>query len=152
MDEKLINEYYDYIFSNALNMCRNYQEAEDITQIAMTKAFLSTTSRHEFIRSYLYAILRNTFINKRLKDNRERKKCDKYKYMVSEYTYTEPEDDYILKVFEILPDGIREVCWLFFVEEYKYKEIAEELEVPIGTVMSRIYRGRKVLQKELRHD
>ncbi|OFW65615.1 MAG: RNA polymerase subunit sigma-24 [Actinobacteria bacterium RBG_16_68_21] len=159
------------LYSAALRMTRNPTDAEDVLQEALLKAFRGyhTYESGTNLKAWLYRILTNTFINK----YRERSRRP------SEVELGELEDLYLFKrlggeestggatrsaeeealegfvdedikgALESLPENFRMPVLLADVEGFSYKEIAEIMDVPIGTVMSRLHRGRKALQRAL---
>ncbi len=151
---------FDSLYNFARWLAHDETEAEDLVQETFSKAlrgFSSFTPGSDF-RAWIFRILRNTFLTSRT--------GLRAKLTVS----LEPEDEAMIAVtwetpeslaltsatrealqaaLERLPVGYREVILLSDVEEMKYKEIAEVLSIPIGTVMSRVARGRKLLRQSL---
>jgi RNA polymerase sigma-70 factor (ECF subfamily) len=152
------------LFRTALRMTRNREDAEDLVQEAITKAFAAFDRFEEGtnFRAWIFKILTNTFINNyyRLRD---RQKAPSLEEMEDETSFqpsfegVTPEEallntltrEDILRAIESLPLEFRAVVVLTLVEGFSYKETAEILDIPIGTVMSRLHRGRKLLQKLL---
>ncbi len=152
------------LFRTALRMTRNREDAEDLVQEAVTKAFAAFDRFEEGtnFRAWIFKILTNTFINNyyRLRD---RQKAPSLEEMEDETSFqpsfegVTPEEallntltrEDILRAIESLPLEFRAVVVLTLVEGFSYKETAEILDIPIGTVMSRLHRGRKLLQKLL---
>ena len=162
--------YMDNLYGAALRMTRNQSDAEDLVQETFLKAyrrfggFLEGTN----LKAWLYRILTNTYINiyrskKRRPDETDLAEVeDLYLYRrlggLEGATAGRSAEDELLELFteaevkdaiEALPEGFRLAVLLADVEGFAYKEIAEILDIPIGTVMSRLHRGRKALQKEL---
>jgi RNA polymerase sigma-70 factor (ECF subfamily) len=163
-------EHMGSLYSAALRMTRNPADAEDLVQETYLKAYRAFASFEEGtnLKAWLYRILTNTFINsyrskKRRPDETELEDVeDLYLYrrlggleaaaagrsaedeLMDMFTETE-----IKQAVEELPEQFRLAVLLADVEGFSYKEIAEILDVPIGTVMSRLHRGRKALQKRL---
>ncbi|HLI74484.1 MAG TPA: sigma-70 family RNA polymerase sigma factor [Acidimicrobiales bacterium] len=158
------------LYTAALRMTRNPADAEDLVQETFLKAYRAF-DRYEDgtnIRAWLYKILTNTFINSYRAAKRRPEKADVedvedlYMYrrlgelptagtgrsaedeVLSGFT-----DDEVKNAIESLPESFRIAVLLADVEGFSYKEIADITDVPIGTVMSRIHRGRKALQKAL---
>jgi RNA polymerase sigma-70 factor (ECF subfamily) len=163
-------EYMPQLYSAALRMTRNASDAEDLVQETYLKAFRGFGGFKEGtnLKAWLYRILTNTFINsyrskKRRPDETELDEVeDLYLYRrlggleaVQAGRSAEDElmdwftDAEVKDAIEHLPENFRLAVLLADVEGFSYKEIAEILEIPIGTVMSRLHRGRKALQKEL---
>jgi RNA polymerase sigma-70 factor (ECF subfamily) len=164
-------EHMPGLYSAALRMTRNPADAEDLLQETYLKAYRSFGSFQEGtnLRAWLYRILTNTFINSYRAAKRRPEVTDVedvedlylYKRMVGPGgissrsaedealdTFT---DDVVKTALEELPEAFRMAVLLADVEGFSYKEISEITDVPIGTVMSRIHRGRRALQKTL-HD
>ena len=158
------------LYTAALRMTRNPADAEDLVQETFLKAYRAF-DRYEDgtnLRAWLYKILTNTFINSYRAAKRRPEKADVedvedlYLYhrigdlqatgvgrSAEDEVFDHFTDDEVKKAIESLPEAFRIAVLLADVEGFSYKEIAEITEVPIGTVMSRIHRGRKALQKAL---
>ncbi|MGZ4147723.1 MAG: sigma-70 family RNA polymerase sigma factor [Actinomycetota bacterium] len=155
------------LYSAALRLTRNPADAEDLVQEAYLRAYRGFSGFQEGtnLRAWMYRILTNTFINNYRKKQRQPQTVsdedieDWYLYdrlgesaaaASAETSVLEriPDED-VQKALEALPEQFRMAVWLADVEGFSYKEIAEILDVPIGTVMSRLHRGRKSLQKAL---
>jgi RNA polymerase sigma-70 factor (ECF subfamily) len=161
--------FLDALYRTALRMTRSEAEAEDLVQETYIRAF---RFRHQFtpgtnLKAWLFRILTNTFINqyRRKAARPETTELDDveesilYRHMrdVSPGSASpNPEAELIdntlssevKDALEALPEKFRTTL-LLDVEGFSYKEIAEMLDIPIGTVMSRLHRGRKFLQKRL---
>jgi RNA polymerase sigma-70 factor, ECF subfamily len=148
-------------------MTRNPADAEDLVQEAYLRAYRGFAGFQEGtnLRAWMYRILTNTFINSYRKKQRQPQTVseedieDWYLYdrlgdsaaeesAESEVLERIPDED-VQRALDALPEQFRMAVWLADVEGFSYKEIAEILDVPIGTVMSRLHRGRKSLQKAL---
>ena len=158
------------LYTAAMRMTRNPSDAEDLVQETYLKAYRAYGSFQEGtnLKAWLYKILTNTFINTyRAKSRRPMETDiedieDLYLFrrlgglegstagrsaeeeMLEHFT-----DDELKAAIESLPEYFRIVVLLADVEGFSYKEIAEITDVPIGTVMSRLHRGRKALEKAL---
>ena len=163
-------QYAPQLFSAAMRMTRNRSDAEDLVQEAYLKAYRSfhTFTEGTNLRAWLFRILTNTYINKYRAKQRRFDETDLgdvedlylYKRMGS---FEDPSigrsaeeslmqmlpDTEVKQALEALPDNFRMPVILADVEGFAYKEIAEMLDIPIGTVMSRLHRGRKAMQKAL---
>jgi RNA polymerase sigma-70 factor (ECF subfamily) len=163
-------QYMGPLYTAALRMTRNPADAEDLVQETYLKAYRAFGSFQEGtnLRAWLYRILTNTYINSyRAKQRRpEERDLDEVEDL---YLYrrlgalddalsgrsAEDElmamftDDEVKHAMEELPEQFRMAVYLADVEGFAYKEIAEILDIPIGTVMSRLHRGRKSMQKKL---
>jgi RNA polymerase sigma-70 factor (ECF subfamily) len=160
----------DALYSGALRMTRNPADADDLVQETYLRAYRGY-ERFEAgtnLRAWLYRILTNTFINSyRAKQRRPQESEleeveDLYLYRrlggLESASLGRSAEDELMDTFseaevktavESLPENFRMAVLLADVEGFSYKEIAEILDVPIGTVMSRLHRGRKALQKAL---
>ncbi len=155
------------LYSAALRLTRSPVDAEDLVQETYLRAYRGFGGFEEGtnLRAWMYRILTNTFINAYRKKQREPVTVqddeieDWFLYdrlggsgveasAESEVLDRIPDED-VQRALEALPEGFRMAVLLADVEGFSYKEIAEILEIPIGTVMSRLHRGRKALQKAL---
>lgn len=154
------------LFNAALYMTRNAAHAEDLVQETLLKAF-RFWHRYEQgtnCKAWLFRILTNTFINRNRKKQHLQESIDASERehsgtALSETStfYETPEMDYLGKLFpehvkqavEALPENFRIPVILADLHDFSYKEIADIMECPVGTVMSRLFRGRKRLQEEL---
>ncbi|MFB3738557.1 MAG: sigma-70 family RNA polymerase sigma factor [Candidatus Velamenicoccus archaeovorus] len=155
------------LYGAALRMTRNAADAEDLVQETFLRAYRGFAGFQEGtnLRAWLYRILTNTFINSYRKRQRQPITVpdediedwflfDKLgeagveSSAESEVLERLPDED-VQRALEALPEGFRMAVLLADVEGFSYKEIAEILDVPIGTVMSRLHRGRKALEKAL---
>ena len=163
-------EHMPGLYSAALRMTRNAADAEDLVQETYLKAYRSYASFEEGtnLRAWLYRILTNTFINS-YRASKRRPEVTDVEDVEDLYLYrrlpstgggesgrsAEDEaldrftDDDVKTALEELPEAFRMAVLLADVQGFSYKEIAEITDVPIGTVMSRIHRGRRALQKAL---
>ena len=163
-------EYAPQLFSAAMRMARNPADAEDLVQETYLKAYRAydTFEAGTNLKAWLYRILTNTYINKYRRDSRRPNETDLgevedlylYRRLGSEQSVDAARsvEDQVLdglvesdikQAVESLPENFRIPVLLADLEGFAYKEIAEILDVPIGTVMSRLHRGRKALQRAL---
>jgi RNA polymerase sigma-70 factor (ECF subfamily) len=162
-------EYMPQLYSAALRMTRNAQDAEDLVQETYLKAYRAYENFEAGtnLKAWLYRILTNTYINiYRSKQRRpEESELDEVEelYLYRKWGSSQNEmgrsaeevvlnsltDTEVKSAIEALPEQFRIAVLLADVEGFSYQEIAEILSVPSGTVMSRIHRGRKLLQKYL---
>jgi RNA polymerase sigma-70 factor (ECF subfamily) len=166
--ENLILEHVDMLHAVALRLTRNSADADDLTQNTLVKAlrFHDKFKEGTYIKAWLLTILRNTFINE------YRRKARRPTFV--ELTGAEPAadsapdpsipfepregrtedllellDDVVREAIESLPEDFRFAVVKADLEDKSYKEIAEMMDCPIGTVMSRLFRGRKLLRERL---
>jgi RNA polymerase sigma-70 factor (ECF subfamily) len=157
--------YLEPLYATALRLTRNRADAEDLVQDTFVKAlrFSDRFARGTNLKAWLYTILHNTWRN-RLRDA-ARDAVDVDSERVEEaaslpggpVALETPErillreslDADLKAALDELPEAFREAVWLRDVEEFSYAEIAEMVQVPIGTVMSRISRGRRLLFERL---
>jgi len=155
------------LYSAALRMTRNPSDAEDLVQETYLRAYRGFSGFEEGtnLRAWMYRILTNTFINSYRKKQREPVTVQEddldewYLYDKLGESGVEPSaeaevirsmpDEDVQKALEALPEGFRLAVLLADVEGFSYKEIAEIHGIPIGTVMSRLHRGRRALEKAL---
>jgi RNA polymerase sigma-70 factor (ECF subfamily) len=165
-DEVLV--HLDAMFGVACKLTRNPTEAEDLVQDAFVKAMRARETFHAGtnLKAWLFRILTNTFINKYRRGGLERSVLDGPDAdpladgWVSASTMRQlrdPETQALMplvegeirRALEALPPEFRLAVVLSDVEEFTYEEIAQIMGCPIGTVMSRLHRGRKLLQSAL---
>lgn len=144
------------LFRTALRLTRDRAEAEDLVQEAYLQAWKSF---HRFepgtnCRAWLFKILFHVIQHHRRKWFKMRLVTDTDDFLEETVSYEPPvaphlSDEDVLAAFDKIPQHYREVVLLADVEELSYKEVAAALDIPLGTVMSRLNRGRKLLRHEL---
>ena len=163
-------QYAPQLFSTALRMTRNRADAEDLVQETFMKAWRAYDSYQEGtnLRAWLFRIMTNSFINrynaaKRRPVESELDEVEElYLYRrigaVDQSKINPSAEDQMMEMFtdeevktalEELPESFRLPVLLSDVDGFSYKEISEMLDVPIGTVMSRLHRGRKAMHRML---
>ena len=160
--------FVDSLYNTAYRMTRSAEDAEDLVQETFFKAYKYYDKFEEGtnLKAWLFKILKNTFINNYRKRKLEPRSVDfaeiedSFERIVRRDASEQPSDpesdffsgvldDDVKKALESLPYDYRMVVILADLEDFSYKEIAEILDCPVGTVMSRLYRGRKLLEKAL---
>lgn len=156
----------DALYNYALKIVRNSDDAQDLVQETYYKAY---KSYHQFqggtnSKAWMFMILKNTFINNYRKLKREPSRVDYdeiediYENIKSEQSkdnnldldfYNNLFDDDLSSALAKLPEKMKEIFLLCDLEGYSYEEISEIVDIPIGTVRSRLHRARKLLQDEL---
>ena len=159
--------FMDQLYAAALRYTKNPEDARDLVQDTYLKAF---NSFHQFeegtnLRAWLYRVLTTTFINTYRKDQRrpqlsageledwqlakaQSHTSDLGKSAEAEALENLPDSD-IKRALQEIPEEFRIAVYLADVEGFSYKEIADIVDVPAGTVMSRLHRGRKLLREKL---
>jgi len=163
--EKIAFEYVDRLYGTALKLTRNQNEAEDLVQETYVRAFqhFSQFEQGTKFKAWIFRILMNTFINSYRRKGRAP--------VLVDFTEIEPVheeaahdlsfanqpvenlyellDEEVRQALERLPEEYRMVLLLASVEGFSYEEIARMLSIPIGTVMSRLFRARALMRKTL---
>lgn len=158
----------DALYGAALRMTRDSAQAEDLVQETLLRAYRFW---HKFepgtnIKAWLFRIQTNIYINRYRKSQTEQQIIDDReaedllnRYAAEESTFIPPDtrdsffksvlSDEVMKALDSLPFDFRMAVLLADMHEFSYKEIAEVLDCPVGTVMSRLHRARKLLQAQL---
>jgi RNA polymerase sigma-70 factor, ECF subfamily len=167
--EALALVHLDSLYGTAVRMTRNPRDAEDLVQDTMLAAyrFFDHFEPGTHIKAWLFKILTNTFINRYRKRTREREVKELLDHedapsLMSQEAVEASRDpeqvlvgtllsDDVRRALDSLPHDYRMAVVLCDLEEFSYKEIADIMDCPVGTVMSRLHRGRRMLQAAL-HD
>jgi RNA polymerase sigma-70 factor (ECF subfamily) len=167
--EELTLPHLDPLYSAALRLTKNDRDAEDLVQDTFLRAyrFFDKFERGTNIKAWLFRILTNAFINRYRRSVRERdivegsekeavqerfvsRRATEYASNPEQYLFDRLLSDDVLRAIDELPIDFRLVVILADLQDFSYNEIAEIVGCPVGTVMSRLYRGRKLLQRKLR--
>jgi len=160
--------HLEALYGFALRLTRNTSDAEDLVQEAFLRAyrFRGSYAPGTNMRAWMFKILSNLFINRYRRSSRESSALDGVEGdAIAEAALSrdsvrllrDPEahfeaglfGEHVTRALESLPPDFRAVVMLSDIEEFSYKEIAEIMGCPIGTVMSRLHRARRLLQKQL---
>jgi RNA polymerase sigma-70 factor (ECF subfamily) len=154
--------YLDSLYGTALRLTRSGPDAEDLVQDTYLKAFRAASQfqRGTNLKAWLFTILHNTFRNRRRDAGRNPIDVDSevVERAVDHAGHQDSPEQLLTRAtldadlqaaLDALPAAFRQAVWLRDVEEFSYAEIAGMLQVPIGTVMSRISRGRRMLYERL---
>lgn len=165
--EKEALPHMDALLRTALRMTKNEADAEDLVQETFVKAyrFWDKFEQGSNCRAWLFKIMTNIFINDYRSKSRAPQAVDVddiddnylYRHLTTSDHEENPEGQFFAKIFdddvkkaiEELPDDFRMVVVLSFLEGFSYQEIADIADLQLGTVKSRLHRGRKLLQKQL---
>ena len=150
-------EHLPSLQRRAHSLCRSNADADDLVQDAVLRA-LANQLQFELgtnLRAWLMQILFHVFVSGHRRKKRERMALDRFEHEPNvaeqgprvECVTELPER--IKRALGVLPDGMADVVRLVDIDELSYREAAESLKVPVGTVMSRLYRGRERLAAEL---
>lgn len=166
--EKLMNKYYQHIFNLIYKMIFRKEDVEDLTQEAFIKAFnsLANFDRQFAFSTWLYKIATNNCIDYLRKKKLSTFSIDKeistedsdFKFEIPDTEFVpdnkiieEQRKKIIDEAIENLPEKYKKVIVLRHKKEMEYEEIAEKLDLPLGTVKAHIFRGRELLNKYLKN-
>lgn len=165
--EEEIVPHLDAMYNFALRLTSDPSDAEDLVQDTIVKAFrfFSSYEKGTNAKAWLFRILKNSYINNYRKQSKQPNQVD-YDEVSSFYEtiradrtdtsdledkmFRELVDDDISQALDELPEDFRTVVLLCDVEGFTYEEIANMLDVPIGTIRSRLHRGRNLLKAQLK--
>lgn len=160
--------YLDALYNTALRLARNAEDAEDLVQETFLKAYRAYAqfTPGTNLKAWLFKILKNTFINQYRKKQAAPPESDfsaieeSFESEISaeaggqiknpeEEALERAFDENVQRALDALPADYRMAVLLADIEGFSYREVAEILEIPVGTVMSRLYRGRKLLEETM---
>ncbi len=166
--EGMAMPYLDALYNTAYRLARNAEDAEDLVQETFLKAYRSFDqfTPGTNLKAWLFKILKNTFINEYRRrqaappasdfaeiedafESQIRPAAGSVQKNPEEEALAQSFDQEVQRALEALPHDYRIAVLLADIEGFSYKEIAEILEIPLGTVMSRLYRGRKLLEETM---
>ena len=166
--EETAMPFVDSLYNTAYRMTRNAEDAQDLVQETYFKAYryYDKFAEGTNLKAWLFKILKNTFINNYRKKQKQpyqtdfadieeslesRVQDDAHRSLSrpDEILLENVLDEHVQKAMDGLPEDYRMAVVLADLEGFSYKEVAEILEVPVGTVMSRLYRGRKLLEEAM---
>ncbi len=168
--ERLFSPIVQMAYGTAVRLTRNRTEAEDLVQDAALLAYRAFGSFQQGtnFKAWFFRILTNAFYSRHRKEKHEKANLST-EDVPSLYLYTKTAEaglhgresdpasaimdkldtEQVSEALEALPTEYRVVATLYFIEDFSYQQIAEVLECPVGTVRSRLHRGRRMLQKAL---
>jgi RNA polymerase sigma-70 factor (ECF subfamily) len=166
--EEMAMPFVDSLYNTAYRMTRNAEDAQDLVQETYFKAYryYDKFTEGTNLKAWLFKILKNTFINNYRKKQKQPFQTDfadieeSLESRVQDDAHRAPSrpdeillenvlDEHVQSAIDSLPQDYRMAVVLADLEGFSYKEIADILEVPVGTVMSRLYRGRKLLEEAM---
>jgi RNA polymerase sigma-70 factor (ECF subfamily) len=166
--EAVALEHFDALYNTALRMTRNPSSAQDLVQETYLKAyrFFDRFEPGTNLKAWLFTILRNTYINAYRKTVRQQPQVD-FEHVQLFYADTSSASEWqdrssteemlrhvvqddVKRALDELPEEYRLVVLLADLEDFSYKEIAAIVDCPVGTVMSRLFRGRRLLRQSLK--
>jgi RNA polymerase sigma-70 factor (ECF subfamily) len=166
--EALVLEHMDMMYAVALRLTHNAADAQDLTQNTVVKAlrFHEKFERGTYIKAWLLTILRNTFINEYRRKVRRPAHVELSGMEAAKDDHPDPGvnftpqsrqpeelmellDDRVKDAVLALPEDFKQAVIMADIQDMSYKEIAERMDCPLGTVMSRLFRGRKLLREKL---
>lgn len=166
--ERLVDEHLDGLYGAALRYTRDQSRAEDLVQDTVMRAlrFRDQFEPGTNFRAWIFTILTHTFIHGYRRQKREHEilegvsrhdVANEFSSEISQQHAQAPEQAYMEQLFsddvlaalDALPEEFRTVVVLCDIEGLSYKDISEAIDCPVGTVMSRLYRGRRILESKL---
>jgi RNA polymerase sigma-70 factor, ECF subfamily len=168
--EAVALQYMNNLYTTAMHYTKNMEEAEDLVQETYLRAyrFFDKFEEGTNFKAWISRILTNTFINSYRKKARtpQQVQLDKVDFFIvddvnisdqdvtqnayQDETFDKLFDDEVNRALDRLNENFRQIIVLADVEGLSYKEISDKVDIPLGTVMSRLFRARRMLQKSLR--
>ncbi len=152
--ERLVEQHYQSLYRYAFRLTGSAADADDLTQETFCKAQMRLNQLREAARAkaWLFSILRNTYLH-RVRDRKNERLVDLEDAgeVADRFPETLPEvePEKLQQVLDELPEGFRTPIILYYFEEFSYRDIAEHMQLPIGTVMSRLSRAKGHLRDRL---
>ncbi|MCB1120806.1 MAG: RNA polymerase sigma factor [Verrucomicrobiae bacterium] len=156
--EETVDQHYKNLYYFALNLTKNGADAEDLVQQAFLKLAKSYSKIRDIskVKSWLFSTCYRQFIDQKRRSTRYPE--IQYEESGAEALMAEPagirnvlDGQEVLTAMKSLKESLRVPLTLFYFEHYSYQEIADCMELPLGTVMSRLYRGKAELYKRLKN-
>jgi RNA polymerase sigma-70 factor (ECF subfamily) len=154
--QRLVDEYYAALYRYAYRLTGSAADADDLTQEAFCKAQLNLGQLRDLTRSrpWLFSILRNAYLH-RIRAERQARwvslevAADVPEPVTESDATLDIDPERLQQALAELPEGFRTPVILFYFEDFSYRDIAEQMELPIGTVMSRLARAKTHLRARL---
>ncbi|MCX7700134.1 MAG: sigma-70 family RNA polymerase sigma factor [Gemmataceae bacterium] len=152
---RLVDEHYAQLYRYAYRLCGSAETAADLTQETFAKAHAQFSQLRDPARAkpWLFAILRNTYLQQRRQEKNHREvPLESLEQPAASDIADDPYDvnpQRLQEALNELPEMFRTPLILFYFEELSYRDIAEQMNVPIGTVMSRLARAKSYLRQRL---
>jgi RNA polymerase sigma-70 factor (ECF subfamily) len=152
--ERLVNDHYASLYRFAFRLTGNADQAGDLTQetFCTAQARFGQLRDHDRAKGWLFSILRNSYLHQLRADRQHREvSLDAAGHVALETPdpFPEVEPEKLQMALNDLPEGFRTPLILYYFEEFSYRDIAEQMELPIGTVMSRLARAKAHLRERL---
>ncbi len=152
--DQLVEEHYASLYRFAYRLSGSQADAEDLTQETFCQAQKKWAQLRDMgrVRGWLFAILRNAYLHK-LRESKKQETLSLADW--NDYPERLPDSGIevdpaaLQEALSALPENFRTPLILYYFEEFSYREIAEQLEIPLGTVMSRLARGREFLRQRM---
>lgn len=150
---RVVGDHLQAVYRYAYRLTGSVADAEDLTQdvFLVAQQRLDQVRRIDRVRSWLFAILRNQFLKQARRPRAivQRELLEQIGVEEKEQHSTEIDGEQLQDALRALPPHHRMVITMFYYEGYSYRDIAQELHLPVGTVMSRLSRAKRVLKKRL---